>query len=118
MRLYRLFYGIWLFDLDGTLVDRLPSLEAFLPEQYERYGAGKPLAESYTLRFLELEQNGHAAKVEVYKTLVREFRLDASVEELATDFRHNAFKVCTAYPGALEVLRHLTSARCRTWRRH
>ena len=72
------FMAVWLFDLDGTLVDRLPSLEAFLPEQYKKYGAGKPLAESYTRRFLELERNGHASKHEVYQTLIDEFRLNAS----------------------------------------
>ena len=98
---------VWLFDLDGTLVDRLPSLEAFLPEQYKKYGAGKPLAESYTRRFLELERNGHAAKHEVYQTLIDEFRLNASEKELITDFRQNAFKICKTQPGAQHVLGQL-----------
>ena len=99
--------AVWLFDLDGTLVDRLPSLEAFLPKQYKKYSAGKPLAESYTQRFLELERNGHTAKHEVYQTLIDEFRLNASEKELITDFRQNAFKVRKTQPGAQRVLGQL-----------
>ena len=99
---------VWLFGLDGTLVDRLPSLERFLPEQYQRYGGSQPaLADAFVRRFLGLEQNGHTPKAEVYKTLTREFELNASVAELVTDFRLNAFKTCTAQPGALEMLGHL-----------
>lgn len=100
--------SVYLFDLDGTLIDRLPSLKQFLPEQYACYGSSRAAsAESFVARFLELDRAGHAPKHEVYEALVREFMLDASVPELVADFRRNAFKVCQPQPGALRVLEGL-----------
>jgi len=100
--------SVYLFDLDGTLIDRLPSLKQFLPEQYACYGSsGAALLESFVAGFLELDRAGHAPKHEVYETLVREFMLNASVPELVADFRRNAFKSCRPQPGALHVLEEL-----------
>lgn len=100
--------GGYLFDLDGTLVDRLPSLKRFLPEQYARCRTTDTLlADGFAARFLELEEGGHRPKDEVYKTLIRESGLSASVAELVADFRVNAYRVCETQPGALAVLERL-----------
>lgn len=100
--------NVYLFDLDGTLVDRLPSLKAFLPEQYLRYSTHKvSQTDDYVARFLNLDGGGYASKHEVYKTLVREFGLSVSVSELVDDLRTNAFKACAAQSDALAVLERL-----------
>lgn len=104
----KLMSSVYLFDLDGTLVDRLPSLKRFLPEQYARYRTTDTLlADIFAARFLALEEGGHRPKGEVYKTLIREFELSASVSELVADFRVNAYRVCETQPGALAVLEQL-----------
>ena len=98
----------YLFDLDGTLIDRSPSLKRFLPEQYARYrNADTVFAEGFVTRFLELDRAGHAPKHEVYEALSREFELNAPVPKLIADFRLNAFKFCQPQPGALRVLEQL-----------
>lgn len=99
--------AVYLFDLDGTLVDRHSSLEVFLPEQYARYRTLDVSTATFTERFFSLDQNGHAPKHGLYKTLADQFKLSASVAELIADFRTNAFKACTLQPGALVVLEHL-----------
>ena len=100
--------SVYLFDLDGTLIDRLPALERFLPEQYARYrSADTTSAEGFVARFLELDGAGYTPKHEVYETLVYEFGLDASVPELIADFRLNAFRVCGPQPDVRRVLGQL-----------
>ncbi len=98
---------VYLFDLDDTLVDRRPSLEAFLPEQYARYRTLDVPAAAFVERFFILDRGGHAPKHDLYKILSDEFELSAPVAELVADFRMNAFKACALQPGALGVLEQL-----------
>lgn len=96
----------FLFDLDGTLIDRIPSLRAYLPQQYIRHASKRTTvgAQSFVRRFLELDANGYGSKESLYEALRTEFDLQVDVDELVQDLRQNAFREVVLYPNALEVL--------------
>jgi putative hydrolase of the HAD superfamily len=97
-----------LFDLDQTLIDRTATLEAYLPDQYERFTAASELdRDRYVRRFLELDRNGYAEKSEFYRVLRAEFGFTAQTEVLVEDFRSNCFARSTLFAGALETLTEL-----------
>jgi putative hydrolase of the HAD superfamily len=98
-----------LFDLDGTLLDRDASVERFLVEQHKRYNLHHIPFEKYRDRFIELDENGYADKQKVFQTLVTEFAIPITAEELVADFRLNAWKNCETFLGAAEVLAKLRS---------
>ena len=98
-----------LFDLDETLLDRSASVELFLQDQYHRYRL-LPLAfEKYRARFMELDERGYADKQTVFQTLVADFGLPTSAEELTADFRQNAWKHCRTFSDTRDVLEKLRS---------
>lgn len=99
----------FLFDLDGTLVDRTPSLRVFLPGQLARYGdsAEEEEVAAFVRRFLELDANGYGSKEHLYGILREEFGLRASVAELIQDFRANAYRRAFLFPDAAAVLGEL-----------
>ncbi|HZJ08463.1 MAG TPA: HAD family hydrolase, partial [Trueperaceae bacterium] len=98
-----------LFDLDGTLINRLPTLLAYLPKQFLSYAppARHDETVSYVRRFLELDADGYGNKESLYETLTSEFGLQAGVDELLQDFRSNAFDEVFLFPDALDVLTEL-----------
>ena len=66
-----------LFDLDETVLDRSKTLENYLAWESNEYLSLLPEdSEKYTQRFIELDDNGHARKEEVYTALIEEFRID------------------------------------------
>jgi putative hydrolase of the HAD superfamily len=98
-----------LFDLDDTLLDRTASLEDFVKEQHRRYRLDHVPFATYHRRFLELDERGYAHKPYVFQSLIGEFALPASVEEMLAEFREHAWTSCTLLPGAADVLRELRS---------
>lgn len=98
--------GAVFFDLDGTLIDRIPSLRAYLPQQYLHYASAERAvgAQNYARRFLELDANGYGHKESLYEALRSEFDLEVGVDELVQDLRSNAFREVVLYPNALDVL--------------
>ena len=96
-----------LFDLDGTLLDRDGSFENFLREQYQRYRIDQVDYDAYLKRFKELDNHGYGDKEELFRTLVKDFGIPITAEELLDDFRRNAWRGCTTFPGAFEVLNSL-----------
>jgi putative hydrolase of the HAD superfamily len=96
-----------LFDLDETLLDRTATVEAYLKDQCQRYNLNRLAFKAYRDRFIELDEHGYADKHKVFRTLIMEFDLPASVEQLVADFRHNAWKDCKTFPDAERVLRQL-----------
>ncbi|MFC5448200.1 HAD family hydrolase [Paenibacillus aestuarii] len=95
-----------LFDLDGTLLDRDTSLDAFVREQYERYAALQVVEkESFVKRFIELDNHGHVWKDQVYQQLIHEFAIqDVDGSQLLEDYICNFQKYCIGYPNVVEML--------------
>ncbi|NOV02217.1 HAD family hydrolase [Paenibacillus planticolens] len=65
-----------IFDLDGTLLDRQASLEAFVKHQHSRMVELQSIDKyKYVNRFIELDQRGYVWKDKVYQQLTQEFGL-------------------------------------------
>lgn len=98
---------VFLFDLDGTLLDREKSFEPYIRERYKSFGVLQKPYEEYRKRFVYLDKNGYGDKQELYKTLIEEFGIPISVDELINDFRENAWGNSCLFPKAEEVLEEL-----------
>jgi len=100
-----------LFDLDGTLLDRPSSLEAFLPNQYERFHSILKTTsyDHFRDRFLQLDQNGYVWKDQVYQHMEEEFTLPLnSWVALLSDYVKNFAQDCVAFPHTNRLLESLT----------
>jgi putative hydrolase of the HAD superfamily len=77
-----------LFDLDGTLHDRMAGIRAFAADQFSRLGIDVRQLDHYVARFLALDANGRVWKDKVYAQLVNEFQLktDSVVDTLVTEY--------------------------------
>jgi putative hydrolase of the HAD superfamily len=98
-----------LFDLDGTLLDRDSSIEAFASEQHSRFAALQHVTkEQYVARFIALDCHGSVWKDLVYQTLVREFRIsDLGWPDLLIDYESMFNRYCTPFPGLISTLASL-----------
>ena len=96
-----------LFDLDETLLDRAASFENYIRGQYLRYNLQHIAYELYRDKFIQLDQRGYADKQEVFHSLVKEFALSISAEELLSDFQRNAWKHCKTFADTSGVLQEL-----------
>ncbi len=66
------------FDLEGTLLDRVKSREKFIEEQYERfhdYFIHVQLAD-YKNKFIELDDDEDNDKPDLYKEIIKQFHID------------------------------------------
>ena len=97
-----------LFDLDGTLLDRDASVGAYTTALHSRLAVAAPLT-AFSARFLDLDYHGYGDKDVLFETLIKEFLLSGSSEELVADFRRNAWDECVTFPKAEEVLQALRS---------
>jgi putative hydrolase of the HAD superfamily len=104
-------FGAFLFDLDDTLLDRNAAIAPFVENLYHRYHPGGVSLEAFRCRFRELDGRGYADKHELFQTLVDEYALPTSVEDLVSGFRRTAWKGCKRflYHDAAEVLKQLRS---------
>lgn len=95
-----------LFDLDGTLLNREASVQAFIRDQYERKirVLGSVEKNRYCTRFIELDNNGYTWKDQVYQQIVHEYQLDISPEELLNDYIVFFQNHCVAFDGLYELL--------------
>ncbi len=98
-----------LFDLDGTLLNREASVQAFIRDQYERKikVLGSVEKDQYCMRFIELDNNGYTWKDQVYHQIVHEYRLDISSEELLDDYIDFFQNHCVAFEGMVELINGL-----------
>lgn len=95
-----------IFDLDGTLLDRNASLNAFIESQYDRFDALKHFPKAqFCARFIELDAKGYVWKDQVYAQLAKEYDMQAlSPEELLADYLNNFGVHCHPFPHLLEML--------------
>lgn len=66
------------FDLEGTLLDRVKSREKFIEEQFERfhdYFVHVQLAD-FKNKFIELDDDEDNDKPELYKQIIKQFHID------------------------------------------
>ena len=96
-----------LFDLDETLLNRAASVKSYLQNQYSRYDLRNIDYEVYEARFVELDERGYADKLKVFGSLISEFSLSCSAEELLKDFRVHAWRHCKTFDNAHEALAQL-----------
>lgn len=98
----------YIFDLDGTLLDRDSSLKGFISNQYEQIfelqSADKMI---YTQKFIELDSRGNVWKDRVYSQLVEEFGLKISSEDLLSDYVNNFRYHCIGFTGLHDTLNFL-----------
>ena len=96
-----------LFDLDGTLLDRLSCLRVYLYGQVERLANdlyALPFGE-YMERVIELDAHGHADKGELFRSIERDFALSLGTwQRLLDDFLIYFPHVCVPFPKAHQTL--------------
>ncbi|MBN8209665.1 HAD family hydrolase [Bacillus sp. NTK071] len=95
-----------LFDLDGTLLNRIASVEKFINDQYKRLSKELEMVDEsdYCARFIELDNNGYRWKDEVYKQLVEEYQLAITSDELLDDYLEFFQFHCIPYEGLRDLL--------------
>ena len=96
-----------LFDLDGTLLDRLSCLRVYLYGQVERLVNdlhALPFGE-YMERVIELDAHGHADKEEMFRIIERDFALPPGTwPRLLDDFLTYFPHICVPFPKAHQTL--------------
>lgn len=84
-------------------------IERFLVGQYTRLALQTPPYAVYHARFKELDEHGYADRYQVFQTLVAEFSLPLSGEELLADFRRHVWQSSQPFPDTYDVLKQLRS---------
>ena len=96
-----------LFDLDGTLLDRLGCLRVYLYGQVERLSNdlhNLPFGE-YMERVIELDAHGYADKGELFRIIERDFALPPGTwSRLLDDFLTYFPHICVPFPKAHQTL--------------
>ena len=99
-----------LFDLDGTILDRLSSLRVYLFKVVDRLPDvfdPIPFVE-YMDRLIELDEHGHGDKHEVFPRLEREFGMAPGTwQRLLDDYEAHFPHVCVPFPKAHQTLARL-----------
>lgn len=98
----------FIFDLDGTLLDRDASLKDFISTQYDRIPALHSMnKDEYIQRFVELDKRGYVWKDKVYQQLVQEYRLPLAWEELLDDYVKGFRRHCIGFPNLHDMLTYM-----------
>ena len=88
------------FDLEGTLLDRVKSREKFIEEQYERfhdYFIHVQLAD-YKNKFIELDDDEDNDKPDLYKEIIKQFHIDRlKWRDLFNDCEMHCYRYVFAY---------------------
>ena len=99
------------FDLEGTLLDRVKSREKFIEEQYERfhdYLIHVQLAD-FKKAFIELDDDEDNDKPDLYKEIIKRFHVDRLTwKDLFNDFEMHFYRYVFPYYDTLYTLEQLT----------
>ena len=99
------------FDLEGTLLDRVKSREKFIEEQYERfhdYFIHVQLAD-YKNKFIELDDDEDNDKPDLYKEIIKQFHIDRlKWKDLFNDFEMHFYRYVFPYYDTLYTLEKLS----------
>ncbi len=102
-----------LFDLDGTILDRLSSLRVYLYYGFERLPDvfdPIPFVE-YMDRLIELDAHGHGDKHQVFRRLESEFGMAPGTwQRLLDDYEAHFPHVCVPFPKAHQTLSTLRNS--------
>lgn len=96
-----------LFDLDGTILDRLSSLRVYLYNQVERLPdvLGKVPFVEYMDTLIELDSRGHGDKYQVFRRIERDFAMTPGTwHRLLDDYETFFPHVCVPFPKAHQTL--------------
>ena len=96
-----------LFDLDGTILDRLSCLRVYLYKVVERLpDVFDPIPSlEYMDRLIELDAHGHGDKHEVFRRLECEFGMAPGTwQRLLEDYEAHFPHVCVPFPKAHQTL--------------
>ena len=97
-----------LFDFDRTIMDRDTALNNYIHDQYERLFQLEYIQKKkFIERFIELDAMGYVWKDIVYSTLIKEWDLPHSMEELVKDYEDNFQKFAVGFPNIDLVLKKL-----------
>ena len=98
-----------LFDLDGTLHHREPSVARYASRLRERFSIEEEEA-SFIDRVLTWDNQGRGRTTEgLFDRLARHFELNVDGEEIAADFRATAWLDPVLFPHAIECVTTLNS---------
>ena len=99
------------FDLEGTLLDRVKSREKFIEEQYERfhdYLIHVQLAD-FKKAFIELDDDEDNDKPDLYKEIIKRFHVDRLTwKDLFNDFEMHFYRYVLPYYDTLYTLEKLS----------
>lgn len=98
-----------LFDLDGTLLDRDKSVTDFISSQYRRlyHYLNHISEETFTTRFIELDNRGYVWKDKVYQQMVEQLNINLRWEFLLDDYITMFKHSCVAFPNLIPMLDEL-----------
>ena len=82
------------FDLEGTLLDRVKSREKFIEEQYERFhDYFIHVQADYKNKFIELDDDEDNDKPDLYKEIIKQFHIDRlKWKDLFNDFEMHFYR--------------------------
>ncbi|MET1015111.1 MAG: HAD family hydrolase [Paenisporosarcina sp.] len=96
-----------LFDLDGTLLDRKATLEAFCLAQHVKFNISMN-RELYCKRIVELDKNGYVRKEQVYAQMMEENNWSNELKDaLIEDYMNHFHEFCVPFKGLHETLAEL-----------
>lgn len=98
-----------LFDLDGTLHHREPSIARYASRLHERFSIDEEEA-AFIDRVLTWDNQGRGRTTEgLFDRIARHFHLDVAGETIAADFRATAWLEPVLFPNAIECLSALSA---------
>lgn len=100
------------FDLDGTLLDRRSSFEAFVRDQWRRFDSLQKVDEkAYVRNVIELDGDGYAPREALFASTVARFELPSELSAtLLRDYRAGFPGACVLFADAAQTLTRLRAA--------